>query len=221
MSKFFDDHVLVLSSRSFSDDRSSRSTDIRSPEPDRSGTSKIDSPKPREESVSSSVPRPSSSQATGGSYSSYKTPEERAAFIKQQAEQRMAERLAALGLRAPTKSGESAQQRQEREQKERENRKRQAEEEDSKREQERQKRLEDETIAPPTPGKPAKKPPPAPPSRKGRSDSASKQAETENKRASRVITETVVKEQQQMQAAETKDLALVSVTMSSILSAYD
>ncbi|KAI9718828.1 MAG: actin organization and endocytosis protein [Chrysothrix sp. TS-e1954] len=180
--------------------RSTRTTD-RTEQP-----REAESPKPREE-VSSPGPRPSSAQATGGSYSSYKTPEERAAFIKQQAEQRMAERLAALGLRTPSKPGESAQQRQEREQKEREDRKRQAEEEDAKREQERQKRLEEESIAPPEPGKPNKKAPPAPPSRKGRSDSTGKQADIENKRASRVITETVVKEQQEVQAAETKNLA--------------
>lgn len=75
----------------------------------------------------------------------------------------MAERLAALGLRAPAKSGETAQQRQEREKKERDERRRQAEEEDSRREQERQRRLADESIAPPSPEKTGKKPPPPAP----------------------------------------------------------
>lgn len=84
----------------------------------------------------------------------------------------MAERLAALGLRAPAKSGETAQQRQEREKKERDERRRQAEEEDSRREQERQRRLADESIAPPSPEKTAGKKPPPPPSRKMKADNA-------------------------------------------------
>ncbi|OAF60269.2 actin organization and endocytosis protein [Pseudogymnoascus destructans] len=104
----------------------------------------------------------------GGSYASYKTPEERAAFIKQQAEQRMAERLAALGIKAPSKSGESAQQRMEREKNERAAKLRQAEEEDAKRENERQSRIAQEEGRPaPAAASPevAKKPPP-PPTRK-------------------------------------------------------
>jgi hypothetical protein len=112
-----------------------------------------------------STPAPSvPSSTTGTSYSSYRTAEERAAYIKQQAEQRMAERLAALGIK-PTKVGESAQQRADREKKEQEDRLRKAEEEDALREQERQKRLAEETITPPTIGKQSKKPPP-PPTRK-------------------------------------------------------
>lgn len=117
------------------------------------------------------TPRPSSTNSGGGSYSSYKTPEERAAFIKQQAEARMAERLAALGLRPPVKGGESAQQRQDREKKEMEEKRRKAEEEDAKREEERQRRLQDESIAPPVASKAAgKKPPPPPASRKQKPD---------------------------------------------------
>ena len=109
----------------------------------------------------------------GGPYNTYKTAEDRAAFIKQQAEQRMAERLAALGLRAPTKPGESAQQRQERERKEREDRLRQAEQEDARREEERQQRLAGESIAPPTAEKPlGKKAPPAPAPRKSKVSAA-------------------------------------------------
>ncbi|KAK1756101.1 actin cytoskeleton-regulatory complex protein PAN1 [Echria macrotheca] len=108
--------------------------------------------------------------APGGSYSSYKTPEERAAFIKQQAEQRMAERLAALGIKAPTKPGETAAQRAERERAERAEKLRQAEEEDARREAERQARLVEEQGGPPaalqSPKSDAKRPPP-PPSRKG------------------------------------------------------
>ncbi|KAK4123186.1 hypothetical protein N657DRAFT_664252 [Parathielavia appendiculata] len=113
---------------------------------------------------------PATAPAAGGSYSAYKTPEERAAFIKQQAEQRMAERLAALGIKPPTKPGETAAQRLERERAERAAKLRQAEEEDARREAERQARLaEEQGVLPPAasqaPKVEAKKPPP-PPSRK-------------------------------------------------------
>ncbi|KAF4335127.1 NLRC3, partial [Fusarium beomiforme] len=139
---------------------------------------------------------PASRTATppaGGSYSSYKTPEERAAFIKQQAEQRMAERLAALGIKAPTKSGETAAQRMERERAERAAKLRQAEEEDARREADRQARLaEEQGIPPPAPEQPkaeAKRPPPPPTRHRGKpeadqevakkaeEDAATKQAE--------------------------------------------
>jgi hypothetical protein len=98
------------------------------------------------------------------SYASYRTAEERAAYIKQQAEQRMAERLAALGIK-PMKIGETPEQRAERERKEQEERLRKAEEEDAQREEQRQRRLDGEQITPPVVAKQAKKPPP-PPSRK-------------------------------------------------------
>ena len=114
--------------------------------------------------------RTSTPTAAGGSYSAYKTPEERAAFIKQQAEQRMAERLAALGIKAPMKPGETAAQRTERERAERAAKLRQAEEEDARREAERQARLADDHAVPSPPASQASKPeakkPPPPPSRK-------------------------------------------------------
>jgi hypothetical protein len=121
-------------------------------------------------STTSRTASPAAAPAAGGSYSAYKTPEERAAFIKQQAEQRMAERLAALGIKAPTKPGETAAQRIERERAERAAKLRQAEEEDARREAERQARLAEEQGVPPpaapeVPKVEAKKPPP-PPSRK-------------------------------------------------------
>lgn len=117
-------------------------------------------------------PAPASRTATpsGGSYSSYKTPEERAAFIKQQAEQRMAERLAALGIKAPSKPGETAAQRMERERAERAAKLRQAEEDDARRDAERQARLAEEQGVPPPAPEPSKteaKKPPPPPTRKG------------------------------------------------------
>ena len=145
----------------------------------------------------------------GGSYASYKTAEDRAAFIKQQAEQRMAERLAALGLKAPAKGGESAQQREERERKEKEERLKKAEAEDKQREAERQKRLASENPASaPEPRSLQKKPPP-PPSRKGKIDVVQhdkRQAEAEAKRVEQGMAETALKEQQRAQEAETKNL---------------
>lgn len=162
----------------------------------------------RYESPARATESPRSTPTPGGA-SSYKTPAERAAFIKQQAEQRMAERLAALGLRAPAKAGETPEQRAEREKQEREDKLRQAEEEDARREQERQKRLEGESAAPPAPSKAAgKKPAPPPPaSRKIKSEVSQhdvQQAEAEAKKAENDIAEQALREQQQAQEAETK-----------------
>lgn len=150
----------------------------------------------------SPVARPASSSGT--TYSSYKTPEERAAFIKQQAEQRMAERLAALGLRAPSKpTGETPQQKAEREQREKEERIRKAEEEDARREQERQRRLnEEQGVPPPAPKAAGKKPPPAPPSRNKKADAHD--AEAEAKKAEQEAAERALREEQEAQEAETK-----------------
>lgn len=166
-----------------------------------SSTSRTESPVASRSSAAS--PKPS-----GSSYSSYKTAEERAAFIKQQAEARMAERLAALGLKAPSKGGESASQRAERERKERDNRVRQAEEEDARREKERQARLQGESVAPPSPASSKAKPaPPAP--RKNKQEDHS-QAEAEAKRAEHEIKEQALKEQQEAMAHETQDLEYVA-----------
>ncbi|KAI2778719.1 hypothetical protein F4815DRAFT_476399 [Daldinia loculata] len=147
----------------------------------------------------------------GGSYSSYKTPEERAAFIKQQAEQRMAERLAALGIKTASKPGETAAQKLEREKAERAAKRRQAEEEDARREQERQARIaEEQGVAPPAPAPapaPAlkaeiKKPPP-PPSRKGgkhEDTSAAKRTE-EEEGAKKAEEQRLAKEHEEQQRA--------------------
>ena len=128
-------------------------------------------PASRYESPAARPAASSSPSAGGGSYSSYKTPEERAAFIKQQAEQRMAERLAALGIKAPSKPGETAAQKLEREKADRAAKLRQAEEEDARRETERQSRLAEEQGVPPpavtSPKGDGKKPAP-PPSRKAK-----------------------------------------------------
>ncbi|PSK57903.1 Actin cytoskeleton-regulatory complex protein pan1 [Elsinoe australis] len=196
--------------------RSSRSSRLRKDETPRSrdkpAAAKAEEPVRTSSAAGNESPRPetprqmSSSAAGGGSYSSYKTAEERSAFIKQQAEARMAERLAALGLRAPSKPGETPQQRQERERKEKEDRLRNAEEEDSRREQERQQRLADESIAPPSGG--AKKPkPPAPRKRGGSMEKAeTAQADAEAQRANSQIAEEALKEQQEAQQAETREL---------------
>ena len=149
--------------------------------------------------------------ASAGSYS-YKTADERAAFIKQQAEQRMAERLAALGLKLPTKPSESVQQKQEREAKEKEERLRQAAAEDAKRDQERQRRIADEQPSPPSGPKAASKKPPPPPSRKSRTDSVSQEAKrkaeeaAELQKAEQVDKEREIKEKQQAQEVETRNL---------------
>jgi hypothetical protein len=119
---------------------------------------------------------PASTPATGGTYSQYKTPEDRAAYIKQQAEQRMAERLAALGIKAPSKPGESTQDRMEREKNERAAKLRQAEEEDAKRETERQARLNEEQGIPP-PAAENKKPPPPPARKAAKSDAGERKAQ--------------------------------------------
>ncbi|PNS13817.1 Actin cytoskeleton-regulatory complex protein pan1 [Sphaceloma murrayae] len=196
--------------------RSSRASRLRKDETPRAREKPADS-NPEEQARSASgsgyespraePPRqPSSPAPSGTSYASYKTAEERAAFIKQQAEARMAERLAALGLRAPSKPGETPQQRQERERREKEDRLKKAEEEDAQREQERQQRLADESIAPP--GATGKKPPPPAPRKRGGSieKEESAQADAEAERANHQIAEEALKEQQEAQQAETREL---------------
>ncbi|KAK6071629.1 hypothetical protein SCUP515_07826 [Seiridium cupressi] len=189
--------------------RSSRAARIRTQ--DRSGGRqptaepvKAEAP-PRVDSPSTSrTDTPPAAAASGSkSYSSYKTPEERAAFIRQQAEQRMAERLAALGIKAPSKPGETAAQRSERERAERAAKVKQAEEEDARREAERQARLAEEQGVPPPAAKADTKKPPPPPSRKGKTeDTAAKQA-AEEEAAKRAEQERLEKEQnEERQAAE-------------------
>lgn len=159
------------------------------------------------------VSRPAAPTSTGSSYSSFKTAEDRAAFIKAQAEQRMAERLAALGLKPPSKSGASAAQRQQQEKQEREERLRQAEAEDRQREQERQRRLADEQVTPPSSSKPSGKKPPPPPTRKSRAGStdqneAKRKAEDDAKKAQleHEGKEKAIRDQQQIQESQTRDM---------------
>ncbi|KAL8934443.1 MAG: hypothetical protein Q9216_005915, partial [Gyalolechia sp. 2 TL-2023] len=201
--------------------RSSRSARIRREESGRGRDTRQESPVPdssrdltptRHDRGGVSQDPPRTTAAAGSTYSSYKTAEDRAAFIKQQAEQRMAERLAALGLKPPSKSGESTQQRLEREARERQDRVRQAEAEDAKREEERQQRLAEEQPTPPVDNRSTPKKPPPPPVRKGRSDSGAQKAEAKRKseeddmkaRAEQEGKELAIREQQQAQEAETQ-----------------
>nr|POE63186.1 actin cytoskeleton-regulatory complex protein pan1 [Quercus suber] len=214
--------------------RSSRSARIRSEEQARPQAlatpqddgSRTQTPVLRTDSPASSrAPAASTPQTSGGSsYSSYRTAEERAAFIKQQAEQRMAERLAALGLKAPGSKGgtETAAQRVDRERKEREDKLRQAEEEDARREQERQARLQGESVAPPSPaGSKAKPAPPAP--RKNRVESLTQndQVPMDTKRAEVQIKEDALKEQQEALAGETRDMEYVTYLADDLMTYAD
>jgi hypothetical protein len=126
----------------------------------------------------------------------------------------MAERLAALGIKAPAKAGETPQQRADREKREREEKLRQAEEEDARREEERQRRLNDESAAPPAPvrGSGKKPAPPPPASRKNKADVAQhdvKQADAEAKRVENDMAEKALRDQQEAQEAETKRMEYV------------
>lgn len=156
--------------------------------------------------------------AAGGSYSSYKTPEERAAFIKQQAEQRMAERLAALGIKAPSKPGETAAQRAERERAERAAKIRQAEEEDARREAERKARLaEEQGVPPPAPEvaqTDAKKPPPPPSRGRGHNEAADREAaqQAEAEAAAKTAEEERLSKEREQQQRETQQMEYVFLT---------
>lgn len=123
----------------------------------------------------------------------------------------MAERLAALGLKPPTKPGESVQQRQERDAKERRERVLQAEAEDAKREDERQRRIADEKPSAPLINRTSKKPP-LPPARK-RGDSGAQRAEIKRKEddalraeAEQQGKEQAIKDQQRIQQSETRGI---------------
>jgi hypothetical protein len=162
-------------------------------------------------SQTSTPPPAAGSGGGGGSYASYKTPEERAAFIKQQAEQRMAERLAALGIKAPSKPGETAAQRMERERAERAARLRQAEEEDSRREAERQARIAEETGAPApavqSPSQDSKRGPPPPPTRKGgKADDRDGSRKAEEAQATKKAEEERLQREREEQERTAKDL---------------
>lgn len=161
-----------------------------------------------EERAVSSPPRAATTAPTpaSSSYSSFNSAEERAAYIKQQAEQKMAERLAALGIKHPmtVNLGETPQQRAEREQREREERIRKADEEEAQRERLRQARLQGDMPAPPPTAPPKKGPkaPPPPPSRKNEFQDKVK-AEAERRKAEE---EAELQREQEAKAAERQAL---------------
>ncbi|WEW60095.1 actin organization and endocytosis protein [Emydomyces testavorans] len=143
------------------------------------------------------------------------THEERVASARERAQKRIAERMAAAGLKPSSDASQSFSERQERERREKEERRKRAEEEDAKREAERQRRLAQEksssTVSPP---KPAPKKPPPPPSRKARTDSTG-HAETKKAeeaalairaKAEQEEKERTLRQQQEVQEAERRRL---------------
>ncbi|PGH04746.1 actin cytoskeleton-regulatory complex protein PAN1 [Polytolypa hystricis UAMH7299] len=152
--------------------RSSRTAKVRKEESSSFGNSqapgRFDSPALNGESQQ----RPSPVSASSSSSLAGLTHQERVASAKERAQKRIAERMAAAGLKPGVDAGETLLERQEREKREREERLKRAEEEDARREQERERRLAEEQAPAPPAAKPAGKKPPPPPSRKGRTDSA-------------------------------------------------
>ncbi|KAL4919383.1 hypothetical protein BDW62DRAFT_179469 [Aspergillus aurantiobrunneus] len=193
--------------------RGSRTAYIRKEE-DTRRSSPLEQRTRRESPVRSSTtaqPSPSPSIGSTGSLPG-NTHEDRVAAAKERAQKRIAERMAAAGLKPQNDATETLTQRQEREKKAREERLKRAEEEDAKREQERQRRIADEQRPPTTQAAKSvgKKPPPAPPSRKGRTDSTdqadAKKAAEEAAKAEQLAQEQALKEEQQAQEEETKRL---------------
>lgn len=198
--------------------RESRSTRVRAQDK-RSARPSVAAEETRSERIASprvespvSASRTATPPAAVGSYASYKTPEERAAFIKQQAEQRMAERLAALGIKAPSKPGETAAQRIERERGERAAKLRQAEADDARRETERQARLaEEQGVPPPAPAPEpskaeAKKPPPPPTRHRGKNDAADAARKAEEDQAAKQAEEERLSREREQQQRESQQM---------------
>ncbi|PKX90860.1 actin cytoskeleton-regulatory complex protein PAN1 [Aspergillus novofumigatus IBT 16806] len=192
--------------------RGSRTAHIRKEEESRASAQEQ---RLRHEEPSVGVSRlsPAPSAGSAGSLPG-STHEDRVAAARERAQRRIAERMAAAGLKPQTDTSETLLQRQEREKREREERLRRAEEEDAKREQERQRRLaEEQRSTSNAPAKPvAKKPPPAPPSRRGRTDSAGqaevKKAAEETVAAEQAAREQAIREEQQAQEEETNRLEM-------------
>ncbi|KAJ5817943.1 hypothetical protein N7447_007951 [Penicillium robsamsonii] len=187
--------------------RNARTANVRKEERERSSPEVRSRASPAAESAA----RPSMPQSVDSSTSlPGNTHEDRVAAARERAQKRIAERMAAAGLK-PNDATETLAQRQEREKKEREERVRRAEEEDAKREQERQRRLAEERggpsdAAPKTVGK---KPPPAPPTRRARTDSAGQADAKKGEEPTKVdqaAREQAIKEEQEVQEAETKRL---------------
>ncbi|CAK7199968.1 actin organization and endocytosis protein [Sporothrix eucalyptigena] len=159
--------------------------------------SRVESP------VSSS--RTATPTAGGSSYSAYKTPEERAAYIKEQAAQRMQERLAAIGI---SRRGESAAQRAERERSERAEKARLADEETARRDAERKARLaEEQGIPPPTAAAPAaetKKAPPPPATRQAPAKAEEEERLEQQQAATKQIESSAKADEDELATAESR-----------------
>lgn len=160
--------------------------------------------------------RPSPPQSTGSSSSlAGLTHQERVASAKERAQRRIAERMAAAGLKPSSDGGaETILERQEREKREREERRKRAEEEDAKREQERQRRIAEEQNGPPVKAATTGKKPPPPPTRKGKAEGvglAEVRKSGDGEKPVRVNAEhegreQALREEQQAQEAESRRL---------------
>ncbi|KAJ5577854.1 uncharacterized protein N7459_006818 [Penicillium hispanicum] len=187
--------------------RNSRTANVRKEERNRPAQEQRPEYTPAAESPAARPAMPPSTSSSGSLPGN--THEDRVAAARERAQKRIAERMAAAGLK-PADSSENLVQRQEREKREREERLKRAEEEDAKREQERQRRLAEEQRGPSAAAsKPVgKKPPPAPPTRRARTDSAgqadAKKAEEAAKE--QAAREQAIREEQEAQEAETKRL---------------
>ncbi|KAH8698270.1 hypothetical protein BGW36DRAFT_375788 [Talaromyces proteolyticus] len=186
--------------------RGSRTAKVRKEE-QRKPSPAYESASARNEPLSRPSPPPSTDSA--GSLAGL-THQERVASARERAQKRIAERMAAAGLKPNADSGDTLLQRQEREKREREERLKKAEEEDAKREQERQRRIADEQAPTPSAKIAGKKPPPAPPSRKVKSDTTgnqdAKRAEESAKAEEHAIKARAIRAEQETQEAETKRL---------------
>ncbi|OJK05368.1 hypothetical protein ASPACDRAFT_10300, partial [Aspergillus aculeatus ATCC 16872] len=190
--------------------RGSRTAHIRKDEQSGPATAK-DQRQHDDGRLSPNVPAVRSSPVSTGSMGSLpgSTHEDRVAAARERAQKRIAERMAAAGLKPQNGAIETLAQRQEREKREREERLRRAEEEDARREQERQRRLAEEQRGPVMHSKPAgKKPPPAPPSRRVRTDSAD---QVDAKKAANAVAET--EQSNREQAIRVEQRALEEETM--------
>ncbi|KAI3283263.1 hypothetical protein CBS147309_1313 [Penicillium roqueforti] len=188
--------------------RNARTANVRKEERERPSPDAHSRASPAAESAAARPSMPTSVHSSSSLPGN--THEDRVAAARERAQKRIAERMAAAGLK-PNDSTETLAQRQEREKKEREDRVRRAEEEDAKREEERQRRLAEERGVPSdaAPKAAGKKPPPAPPTRRARTDSAgqadAKKAE-ESAKMEQAAREQAIKEEQEVQEAETKRL---------------
>ena len=142
--------------------------------------------------------------------SPHQTADERAAFVKQQAQQRMAERLAALGLKPPSKTAEPSRPREERNPRERNESSPLPSATDSVGDSEGLRRSADENSSPRPAPKPLGKKPPPPPTRGTRSGSLHGKKGLQDTPADPLAKkEKAIRQQQEEQSVQTKELEYV------------